>query len=438
MTPRVSLSRVKPPPHYEPPSDATIREAAQARGLRAYSPSFIRDLCSYWEGGRFVPEDELEQAAFRAYLAALQPDRRGKYPLPGGSLTRDKQVAVEAWTERRLRYEQDVRLFIESLDPPPPGTSNLEHAVHILAVLQDLELVEGVDGEPLPVFSRQSPQEVAEELRDYFDDLEVIEEDPILEALLGDLPRFRRKASEVDAVFLHRIARKLDEYAAFRTRVLPHLVPDREGDEVRRRRLRKYGELPRAGKRLWAQPRRYRNYLLARKQVLVRERVRRDARKQLVGVLVDCSGSMDRGSRIHLALGVLLNRLEAAARGQAEVWFQFFDDRLRGPLRHAHDLPSARECLEIASENNYNGGDTAIQACTIRFAELLAEKDGRRPEIIVVTDGDDRVDSEALAARVRELGFTLHAFIVERSNADLAQAARATGGLALDRFRLGD
>ena len=65
---------------------------------------------------------------------------------------------------------------------------------------------------------------------------------------------------------------------------------------------------------------------------------------------------------------------------------------------------------------------------------MLAEaivNDGQlvRPELVIVTDGEDNVSALMLA----EFDATrLHAFVVVRKNAELVQLAQSTGGIGIE------
>ena len=54
-----------------------------------------------------------------------------------------------------------------------------------------------------------------------------------------------------------------------------------------------------------------------------------------------------------------------------------------------------------------------------------------RPELVIVTDGDDNVKSLKLEQFVKT---KVHAFIVDRKNDDLVEFAKATGGVGIQNL----
>ena len=87
------------------------------------------------------------------------------------------------------------------------------------------------------------------------------------------------------------------------------------------------------------------------------------------------------------------------------------------------------------TESNFSGGGTDISGCIkaaqSRIDEIMAEGGHYRPELVIITDGDDDTSSLSLASLP---GTKLHAFMVECSNPHLAELARRSGGVGVEQM----
>ena len=128
-----------------------------------------------------------------------------------------------------------------------------------------------------------------------------------------------------------------------------------------------------------------------------------------------------------------MNRLKAVVAGEAQMYVRFFDSRLYEE-HYASTPAEAKELMRRFEAKNFSGRSTAIDACAReaqkRIEEIVAEGRVTRPELVVVTDGDDsvRMTTEDLP------GTKLHAFVVERSNKALTDLAVKTGGVGIDNL----
>jgi hypothetical protein len=137
---------------------------------------------------------------------------------------------------------------------------------------------------------------------------------------------------------------------------------------------------------------------------------------------------------VFIAGGILMNRLKAVIDGDAELWFRWFDTGLK--KEHYVETPEqARELIKLVAQGNYSGGGTAIANCVReavkQIQELEAEGFRYRPELVVVTDGEDDTSSLKLSELA---GIKLHAFVVECKNRNFAELARRTGGVGVENF----
>jgi uncharacterized protein with von Willebrand factor type A (vWA) domain len=358
-----------------------------------------------------------------------------------------------------MRYHQRVQDFLRELDANQmPGATPLEQAMGWLKLLasQSGGAGGGEGGEEaLPIFldEQSSGETVAERLEEAVSTAKSLseEERELLDAEGGDddeqssdspknpgtdPSQVRRLAEDMlkgkDEII--RVSRHLDRLSPMRVAKSSKLEADPEGDERRWRPIRHLGEMHKIPQSEWALPRNYRMYRALTGQTPVRERCTRQEKRQLLYLLIDCSGSMKRGERIAKAGGVLLNRLKAVMAGEAEVYFRFFDGSPR--QEHHAVTPAEAKCLmtQVMERGNFSGGSTdiraAVRAAVERINELLASGEQLyKPEICLVSDG------EASVPNLEDLsGVRLHVFNVECAQPKLVELARSTGGVGIDRL----
>ncbi len=152
--------------------------------------------------------------------------------------------------------------------------------------------------------------------------------------------------------------------------------------------------------------------------------------KQLLYMLIDSSGSMDSVSRIGTALAVLLNRLEAVCEGKAELFYRFFDAHAYQEY-HTLNFKDAKEALKRVKNKNFSGGstsiDNALRTSVDRIVSLTSKEKLEKPEIAIVTDGEDEVSFSKSDLK----GCILHCFFCGGSNSKLEQLAKQSGGVVI-------
>lgn len=173
---------------------------------------------------------------------------------------------------------------------------------------------------------------------------------------------------------------------------------DPEGKITEYRRMKSYDELRKIRKRRWAEFKFQKDLFwlkLANKEFDIRERLTKECKKQIVFLLIDSSGSMNSGERFQKALGVLLNRIKAVKRKEAEVYFALFDTK----IHEIHEVINEEDCekaLALIKKKPSGGGtytDRAIKAAIEFINNKLERKDLLKPELIVITDEDGSVSN---------------------------------------------
>jgi len=152
---------------------------------------------------------------------------------------------------------------------------------------------------------------------------------------------------------------------------------------------------------------------------------------QLLYMLIDCSGSMNEPSRIGTAVALLTNRLVAVSRGDASLYYRFFDSAAHSEVS-ATDKNGATSALASVMRGHYSGGgtsiDTAIRSGVTGIERILKDNPLIKPELNIVSDGEDSV-----RIGLPDLhGIKLHVFLVGgRRNEKLERLALASGGMVL-------
>lgn len=421
---------------YISPSQAEMREMANQVGVKNFSPSLVEDMCNVISGGRLRSASEMRPDIQNSLLESLKPNLDGDYHKPGSGYTQNLNEAVSLWQNKKLAYHQKVQDFLRSMDFSRFQGSPLQQAMECLKLLASQNGGEpGSDGDTLPIFSdyNTSPERIAKEIMEAVDSAESMTD---TEKELCD----REGASTLEIAkdmldgkkHILNISRQLNKLVRMRVARTRKYEPNPEADDVRYRPMRELSEIDRMHSAEWAYPKRYRNYRMVTGQAAVRERVERLEKKQLLYVIVDCSGSMGSTERFYKAGGVLMNRLQAVMSGDAEVKFAFFDSKLYSE-KQATTSEEAQALMKEIQGNNFHGGSTAIANCAgeaiARIHETLDQRENlNKPELVIVTDGED--DTTSLT-REKLRGIKCHAFIVGGENDHLLKVAQSTGGVGI-------
>lgn len=470
--------RTTTPVSYISPNGEEMKETAAKVGLRSFSRDLVADLCNIAAGGTVnAPSAYREVVRRKADETLPAADSDGEWQIPkgakvdprdircvgGSDYTKNRSVAVNAATEKGMRYHQNVCDFLQTIDVSRfPGETPLEQAMSCLKLLSQQKGGQGggESGEPLPIFteSEQTPESVAEQLHETMDAVESLSQEE-LDMLdpEGDKHDVEDESEQngqrsgaqglnklavaedllpgSDKRVMLDISRHLDKLTKLQVRRQKKVEADPAGEEIRTRPIRGLSELGRVNKTAWAtrqQAPAYFLYQAVTGQLPVRERVTRIEKKQAIFILLDGSGSM-RGKRHWKATGVVMNRLKAVLSGDAEVFVSVFDTQL-GTVRRASTPEEARQLIKDFAAGNFTGGGTDIGAAVKAAHKYLEDLIQRgemlyRPEICVLTDEDTSVGKKSDVP-----GTTVHGFAMEVANPKLVSFAKSTGGVGIDKF----
>lgn len=445
--------RTAPPAHYISPSREEMREVAEKVGLSKFSPDLAADIANLCAGGKILlPSAYKEQVKKSVEEKLPSPDSSGYWRLSNGNSTKSKSDKLLDAVETALRHQQNVCDFLQTVEVEGlPGSSPLEQAMNCLKLLSKMSggLGDG-SGESLPIFAEKA-EEAGEKINNILDQIESLTQDE--KELLGpdsDESSGVEKSEAEDAQqkmslaedmlsgkeIMLQISRNLDKLTRMQVRKSKKQEADPAGDEIRKRPIRHLGELNKIEKSYWGirqMSKSYFDYLAVTGNIPVRERVTTIEKKQLLYIIIDCSGSMGSGQRIFKAGGILMNRLKAVIAGEAELYVRLFDTSLKQEY-HAGTPDEAKELIKHFTEKNYSGGSTDISGCAReaqrRIEEIITDGATYRPELVVVTDGEDSINLKISDFK----GTKMHAFVVECNNTKLCELAKATGGVGVERM----
>lgn len=405
-----------PADYYIPPTDKEIKDMADQMGVRDEGLSVARDIINLASGGKFLSTEEVQELV---ESTARQHAIRGSSGLGLGlspneiaQKTRDIFSYELQSTETLTKFLKEFRLELA------PGNTPMEKALSAVYLMQNSQ---EDDSNPE---SMNEGLKLFNDLSENDKELLGLEKDPNV-AEVEQVLQFVNQFKEII-----KISRTLDKLSTLHVFRLSEPVPDPEGNEVRYRPMADLNEMARMPAGEWALPESYRLHRHITGQTQIREHVVRVEKKQLIYLLVDGSGSMGCDRRAPKATAVLYNRVKAVFNGDAEVYFRFFEDR---PLEEYHldTKEKAKAAMQKILQAEFPGGgtsiDTAVKAAVKRIQEIMEERSTHRPEIVIVSDGEDRICSKPKdLEQIR-----VHSFTCDGSNPQLNQLALSTGGVGI-------
>lgn len=161
-----------------------------------------------------------------------------------------------------------------------------------------------------------------------------------------------------------------------------------------------------------------------KKELIVKEKVKPETKKQIVYMLLDDSGSMACIEKQSYVRAVLLNRLESVVDGKSELKFCLYESQ-RYQFYDVKDKKSAQDLFKDISLRRPNGGGTNIGAVIQETIDDIHNLPNHHdPEIIIVCDGDDRLYHESVD--LKEV--TVNAILLGRQNDDIKKLTKRSGG----------
>lgn len=471
--------RTLPAVWYLRPSDAIMSTAAKKHGFSSsqYTPDVIEDLCNIASGGYMRPASDIVQDVkaqiengFHKISANSFPFRREIFN--DSTSTTNRTAAMKQNVEMAIKYNLSVCDFVKNVDlTSVPGVAPVDKAFNALKILsaaqRDVSLVKPINhpnigGDEMPVFTACSAlgagtgAETVNEALKAAESLDFIERQllfdksadtpsdgggagPAYDGSGGGTEKRELQKAEIAMTMAKgykdvlRIGRNLAGLSKMMIGKGRLVRRDPEGTDSRSRKIESINEMTRMRQTEWSLPEMIRLYRIATRVANVTERVSITEKKQLLYMLIDCSGSMS-GSKIYAAGGVAMSRLRGVYEGDAELYYRFFDGDVHDEY-HVVDKADAQKAMKAVLNYNYSGGSTNIRHALLAGRDQINALESQglcKPELVIVTDGEDSSVSTLKAADFD--GIKLHAFVVGGKNAWLASLVAACNGVCIQNL----
>jgi hypothetical protein len=166
------------------------------------------------------------------------------------------------------------------------------------------------------------------------------------------------------------------------------------------------------------------------KDLTVNVPVDRKEQIQKIIIILDFSGSMHEEQKQIWVNAILIDRFKYVMRGEAEVFFSYF---VHDPEQlHFQHITNKEEVIRFwqTFSNEPNGGGTEVadmveyiagEISTGKLCNLRVNLSQEKPEILIINDGQDSIDTEAFPYKV-------NAVSLMEFNDELRDLCLATGG----------
>lgn len=164
-------------------------------------------------------------------------------------------------------------------------------------------------------------------------------------------------------------------------------------------------------------------YKLASNQLTVK--TPKQSGKQLLVLAIDASSSMTQTGKQEWVKAIILNRLDAVAKGEAKLIICWFENSIYES--HISYIETKQQAVEFAKTMRIHCGGGAtnvahvIEQITCRIDNNLFKIEGENPQIVVMNDGQDTVNPFLLK-------YTTNAFILGQDNEGFKSLIVSNGG----------
>lgn len=479
---------------YLPPSDHEIKAAAIENGVDIDVPDFVRDVCSLRAGGSIKSMEQLDEAMEyelkKKPITTVKDHRNPKkvlfqrHDITHASYEKYSE-AKTAFFHDHLKLSSTIQYALNTVnrqsdvlgDTPMYQALNLIKLLQAQAqggegegegagnngqseneILQKLLSKKNIDKANQAIQEAKSMNKSEREMLETISKLKKAGSDPSKKPGAGggtgiadpdtdeegpggpgnEIMQAALNLTDKQLALAVKVSRKLQSISKLKTSKITKFIPDSQESEVRNRAMKNFDEFgklkPSQFASMPAAPGLFR-YKAVTNQLLIRERGKYSEKQQLLYVVVDSSGSMreEEGRRIALAAGVLINRLMAVAKGDAKVYWRFFDDKCYPCSYIEHKEQAYGTITDILNTKNFSGGgtnfDMAIKEAVSHIETLQDTMNLGRPEIFMVTDGACHC-----ATQFKDLkGIKLHAaYVSDDTCYELSSLSKQSGGVVLE------
>lgn len=158
----------------------------------------------------------------------------------------------------------------------------------------------------------------------------------------------------------------------------------------------------------------------------------KNKQKQVLIYLIDDSGSMAITEKISWVKTIMINRLDAVARGKAELFIAWYiEDIIPKSVVAVRNKEEAKNFSKQMFFGNFNGGNTNIQKSIESAVSCIKNRNfygfklnGNNEQIVIINDGQDYVNREyTLPNKI-----VLNSFILGQDNFNLKTITEKSGG----------
>jgi uncharacterized protein with von Willebrand factor type A (vWA) domain len=341
----------------------------------------------------------------------------------------------EEKAQELLEYNQNVQRFINGINwGSYSGYTPLEKAASVIAMLsaqaEDAQDASGdeSEGTPLPIFSNKKGEEMAKQINEEVENLPPI--DAFTESALDKFLDIKGSTKEVRSANIPKNKLNLVKKLALLGN-RGKIKAIRTSAKTSPQRMSEYGEATRLNSMSSVGLPTY-GYKLATKQLVVKKP--QQSAKQMLIVLMDISGSMNDSAKQEWVKALLLNRLDAVLKNEAELIVIPFAAEIYPEdtwVFVTTKAQAAKKAIDLRKSNlfSFSGGGTNVQRASEQTEELISRKKfgSKDFQIVIMNDGEDSVDAN-YKPKVKT-----HAFILGKDNAGLKSVVESTGGL-YERF----
>lgn len=338
-------------------------------------------------------------------------------------LKRGKQDELLAHKESKMKYAQNL-LNIPWWSVPPKNGTNIAKAVWVY-----MQIHENPDGANLET---SDSSELRDRMEIKANSLLSISEDREMQELLlsGGVDPLFMNIKDKKLRDMLEIGAALNEFKdQLKVSSSTTLKPNANGRIVQRRNIIQYSDAIKASAVNHVHKEMF-NYKLASKKLEVPIKMAPDTRKQLLYMLVDTSGSMGQEFKIAAVNFVLSNRLAAVMRGDAELFFSFYESK-KFDEHFINTSEQAKAFFKKTCTHNYSMGGTDINGVLLetikRCDELVRDRGYVRPDIMIVCDGQDTVDGSMDCH-----GYKIHTVHLDQYNHELAKISQRSKGMTVE------
>lgn len=458
--------RTEPSPYYIPPKLTDIKKVFLANRL-GYPPDnidVVADVVNLLSGGKpkdvaCIMEESAEWVADNTYRVSYDEDEcRYEFERLRANSKKDMQDLMH---KHRQNYHFNILSLLQKLDEEIgfarlPGNSPLQQAISLLRMiatkLQGPEYKnKGLSGMPGGISEAGfKTEKIVENIKEAIEAAEELTKEE-LELLYGggknpgdieDDIEYTAVQSTIDMLgqigVMDKVARNLNEISKMTVGRSYETKIDPAGRLIVPRPIQDFNSIAKLATNEWVYPKFYRNFRIISQKARIYERATTHAKKQLLYMLIDRSGSMRGGLKRFMAGGCVLRGLMGVMKDDAELYLRFFDSQCTPEIR-VKTKDEAIGVMQSVIKEEYSGGSTRIatsaRTCLKRIRTLVEEEHLSKPELLLVSDGEDGDDKQLILDDFP--GIKFHAILLDASNDRIAKLARQTGGVGLT-FASGD